>query len=142
MVRVNLVDPAVLSDQHLIAEHNEIRMIVSSFRRSLRTQTIDQVMKKVKPEFTLGAGHALFFFDKLTYLQKRHSSLREEGIKRGFTFNHHLDLVGFDDRLFNDYIPTREAYAIIVERINTRINMKPWWYRFYRQPGQAMLLSA
>lgn len=135
MVRVNLVDVSLLTDQHLIAEHNEIRMIVSSYRRSLRTQTVDTILCKVAPNFTLGKGHALFFFDKLEYLRKRHQELREEGVKRGFTFNYDLDLCGFENRLFNDYTPTPDALRVIVERINQRISEKPGWYRWYRATG-------
>lgn len=135
MVRVNLVDVSLLSDQHLIAEHNEIRMIVSGYRRSLSTQTVDVVLKKVKPEFSLNKGHALFFFDKLEYLRQRHIALREEGMKRGFTFNYSLDLVGFDKRLFNDYEPTVPALTIITDRIREKLDMKLSWYRYYGVAG-------
>lgn len=135
MVRVNLVDVSLLSDQHLIAEHNEIRMIVSSFRRSLSTQTVSTVLNKVKPEFSLNKGHALFFFDKLEYLRQRHAALREEGMRRGFTFNYSLDLSGFDDCLFNDYEPTLSALTIITDRIREKLDMKLSWYRYYGVSG-------
>ena len=65
MVRINLIKPEKLSDQHLIAEYNEILMFFGYVRKYPK-------LNKVPLKYCLGEGHILFFKNKLLYLKKRH----------------------------------------------------------------------
>lgn len=72
MTRINLVPPAELCDQHLLAEHRELTRIpnaVAKGRFALRGQPADYV---------LGTGHVRFFFDKLAFLKTRYDALHAE----------------------------------------------------------------
>ena len=78
MTRINVVPPAELCDQHLLAEHRELTRIPNAVARgrfNLEGQPAD---------YRLGEGHVRFFFDKLTFLQQRYAALHEECLARGF----------------------------------------------------------
>ena len=77
MVRVNLISPKLLSDQHLIAEYNEILMLLGYVRKYPKLVGIPK-------DYCLGKGHILFFKDKLGYLKERHELLKKEMRIRGF----------------------------------------------------------
>ena len=67
MTRINIIDPAELHDQHLVAEYREIFMVGSSLQRSLKSANWDP--KNIPVSFTLNKGHVSFFYDKdCTYL--------------------------------------------------------------------------
>ena len=133
MTRINLIDPALLSDQHLMAEYREMPMVPSALRRSLRTKTVEQILKSIPDKFTLNTGHVRFFYNKLFYLQNRYIDVRDELTNRGFKLDYSRPL-GVQDipscAFFGDYTPTEEAVKIITARINEKIQMKPHWYRY------------
>ena len=69
MTRINLVPPAELCDQHLLAEHRELTRIpnaVAKGKFSLKGQPED---------YKLGEGHVRFFFNKLAFLKQRYDLL-------------------------------------------------------------------
>ena len=111
MVRVNLINPGKLTDQHLIAEYNEILMLIGYVRRYPKKEGIPS-------EYTLGKGHMKFFKDKLLYLKKRHELLKKEMKKRGFKGNMKIGLESFSNKLKKDYKPKKKDFDIINERIN------------------------
>jgi deoxyribonuclease (pyrimidine dimer) len=126
MVRINLVEPRLLTDQHLLAEHTEILMLVSSSKK----------IKALPPnDYKLGKGHISFFVNKITYLVKRHKDIQIEMHKRGFVTNTSINkyLVDIKQSNFNDYKPTKEAEGIIKQRLLEKISMKPSWYRYKGQ---------
>lgn len=136
MTRINLVDPTELTDQHLFAEWREIKMVPAALKRSLRTKTIQQVLKSIPKEFTLNKGHVLFFYDKMQYLSKRYSLLSEElrarGYRKELEWNTFADYCqGIPQEFFTDYIPTYNALVIIRDRIRERISLRPNWYKYY-----------
>ena len=118
MTRINVgVDPKELTDRHLMAEHREIKRIpnvIKSGRFSMKGQ----------PEtFTLGTGHVKFFYDKIAYLKRRYVAIHKECIKRGFNvtdFTSAFD--GVPVKYMNDYVPTERDRAIILTRIQERLN--------------------
>jgi len=86
MTRINSdIDPKQLMDQHLMAEYRELPMVLSSLRRSLRTQSEREILKKIPPRFTLNKGHVLFFYNKLTFLKDRYTRIVDELLNRGYT---------------------------------------------------------
>lgn len=131
MTRVNLVPVSELANQHLFAEFREIRHIPKALARSLKTQSVEKVLKKIPREFTLNCGHVLFFYDKGAYLRRRYEQLTEELIARGYNINRDAKfdpddvMVGMWD---GDYEPDERALVIIRERISEKIMLKPEFY--------------
>ena len=90
-----------------------------------RPRGYDYELTVKKPDtYTLGAGHVLFFYDKLYYLIDRYQELCNEMYHRGFTVNYpHVPEFVWDLRLhwFGEYTPTQEALEINRERIAQRL---------------------
>jgi deoxyribonuclease (pyrimidine dimer) len=124
MVRINLVHPKKLSDQHLIAEYNEILMLFGYVKKYPSAENIPH-------DYSLGKGHIKFFKNKLIYLKKRHEIIKKEMKKRNFETNKALILSSFPKHLHNDWSPKRKDFDVIIERIVWKINKKPQYYRYY-----------
>ena len=124
MVRINIIDPKKLADQHLIAEYNEILMLLGYVRKYPKVK--DQPEK-----YCLGKGHIKFFKDKLKYLKKRHELLKKEMKKRGFKTEKTIDLSAFDKKLHQDWCHDVEDEEIIKKRLVEKINKKPDYYTYY-----------
>jgi deoxyribonuclease (pyrimidine dimer) len=134
MTRINSnVDPKQLMDQHLMAEYRELPMVLASLRRSLKTQSEREVLKKIPPKFTLNKGHVLFFYNKLTFLRNRYDRLVNELHNRGYNLDQGrvLDLNGIPSTFFNDWSATPADNAVLEQRIKEKIAMKPSWYKYY-----------
>ena len=138
MVRINLLPPNLLLDQHLLAEYNEILMLCGYVKKQY------PFIDGRPEEYCLGKGHIKFFSNKMTYLIHRFNSIREELTDRGysvekiFPFSPVTDL---DAASWQDYTPTIEAYSAIIERIIQKIDMKGAdaegkiiWYRYRSLP--------
>ncbi len=95
MVRINLINPEKLSDQHLIAEYDEILMLLGYVKKY-------PTLEEIPERYCLGKGHIKFFKNKLKYLKKRHELIKKEMVKRGFTTNITIHLTEFDKKLVND----------------------------------------
>ncbi|MEK6889950.1 MAG: pyrimidine dimer DNA glycosylase/endonuclease V [Nanoarchaeota archaeon] len=124
MVRVNIIHPRNLSDQHLIAEYLEIMMLVGHTRKYPNTDGIPD-------KYKLGKGHIKFFKNKLIYLKNRHEKIKKEMNSRKFAVNKNIDLKGFHKSLMNDWKPKKGDFEIIKERILWKIKNKPNWHRYY-----------
>ena len=124
MVRVNLVNPKNLADQHLIAEYNEILMLFGYVNNHPK-------IRKMPKEYCLGKGHIIFFKDKLSYLKKRHELIKKEMNKRGFKAAKKIVLKRFDRKLRNDWKPKNKDLKIIKKRLIWKIKKKPGYYRYY-----------
>lgn len=130
MVRINLVDPRKLSDQHLIAEYNEILMLLGYVKLHPTIKHVNGA-SEIPQRYTLGKGHILFFKDKLIYLQKRHESIKMEMRKRGFRTDVNINLRYFPKELKNDWKPVASDIRIIKERLIWKLQQKPDYYRYY-----------
>lgn len=140
-MRVNVLHPSYLTDQHLVAEYREVKMGPKALSRSLGSlKGVDK--KRISPSYTLNTGHTYFFYDKNGFLERRLSQLIEEMQKRGFQTNHteliddSYDYNGgvWDDEWWNDWEPTEEALHINLERIIYRLSTKEGWYKFWGRP--------
>lgn len=132
MTRVNAgVDPTELHRLHLIAEYREIPMIPASIKRSLRTRTIDAVLKDVPSAFTLNKGHVTFFANKILYLENRYERVSMEMLNRGYFVDSSRDpgFTGLPEQCYGTWEETPEARAIILERIALRKAEKPHLYK-------------
>ncbi len=135
MVRVNLLDPKFLADQHLVAEYNEILMIAGHFRKH------GVKIKEIPNEYCLGKGHMNFFKNKFRYLEKRHKIIKKEMLRREFRASKSLDVSSFLS-FYNDWIPRKKDFQIIRERIIEKIKLKPDFYRYYgRSVGGKFLVK-
>lgn len=130
MTRINLVEPDELTDQHLIAEYREIRLLCANLTRTLNSKN-GFVESKVPEQFTLNAGHVYFFYNKGKYLHKRYDALKEEMRNRGFEPKNKFPKRNWPKELYNDWEPTERDRNIVRERIALRISQKPGWYRYY-----------
>jgi len=118
MTRINVgIPPAELTNQHLIAEHREIKRIPNCIAKGKYN------MNGIPDEFKLGTGHVKFFYNKLLYLKNRYWKLYIECIKRGFNVqNYSSAWDNVPKELMNHYQPTYKDRLIIQERINEKLN--------------------
>jgi deoxyribonuclease (pyrimidine dimer) len=126
MVRINLLNPRSLADQHLIAEYNEILKFFGHMRKYPHVTS-------APCRYCLGKGHIVFFKDKLLYLKKRHELLKKEMRRRGFRPNKNIKLGGFSKKLVNDWRPKKADKDIIKKRLVKKINEKPHYYKYCRE---------
>ncbi|HLC87235.1 MAG TPA: pyrimidine dimer DNA glycosylase/endonuclease V [Candidatus Nanoarchaeia archaeon] len=128
MVRVNIINPRNLADQHLIAEYQEIIMLLGYVKKHPKTS-----LDKIPANYLLGPGHILFFKNKLKYLKNRHEQLRKEMQKRGFQPKKKISLMGLPKEFVRNWSPTDKDKQIIKKRLIERVSMKPSWYTYYRE---------
>ena len=121
MTRINVgIQPVELNNQHLIAEHREIKRIPNCIAKGKYN------MEGIPDKFKLGTGHVKFFYNKLLYLKNRYVSLYNECVKRGFNVQNYIGAWdNIPQELMNDYKATHKDRLIIQERIHERtINKK------------------
>ena len=126
MVRVNLVDPAALSDQHLIAEYCEILMLFGFVGKHPDTSSTGTHFLK---------NPVRYFSDKLKYLAKRHALLRKEMAKRGFRHGFAPVLKDYPRWRMKDFSPDMKQLQEIKKRLVERLQ-KPPRKNFYRYCGK------
>lgn len=121
MTRINVVPVEELCDQHLLAEHRELKRIPNCIAQGKFS------LKNVPNEYTLGTGHVSFFYQRLAFLKERYVQLHNECLKRGFNvqwmFPDDTELPK-NKMFWNNYVPTEKALHINRERINIRIPAK------------------
>ena len=125
MTRINLVPVEELCDQHLLAEHRELKRIPNCLLKGiLKTDYPDR-----PSVFTLGKGHVKFFTNKLGWLWRRYNQLHAECLSRGFNIsyqfrNAELEFHGF--KLNDDaWAPTAADIAVSRDRIQLKMPPKP-----------------
>lgn len=136
MTRINIIDPTLLADQHLVAEYRETPMVPAALRRTLRSSRGYSV-NRIPKSYTLNTGHVMFFYNKLGYLSKRYDSLIQEMRSRGMNPDDGRVLVMDDlpSHCFGDWTPSKAEQRIVVERIATRLRQRGSWYRYRGQPS-------
>ena len=125
-MRINVLSPRTLADQHLRAEYNEIySMMITYYRRSILERKTSFDESEIPTKYTLNKGHAKFFYNKMKYVQDRWYAIRKECNRRGFVTNLvELDYNTVKPEHMNSYDTTYEAKLINIERILSRIYMK------------------
>jgi len=126
MVRINLINPKYIADQHLIAEYNEILMLLGYVRKYPELN-----IKKIPTQYKLGKGHILFFKNKLKYLEKRFNVIKLEMRRRGFSGNIKINLREFNRKLIHDWKPASSDKEVIKKRLIHKINIKPNYYKYF-----------
>jgi len=133
MVRINLLKPEQLADQHLIAEYNEILMLFGHVKKFPK-------INEMPEDYCLGKGHITFFKNKLLYLKKRHEELKKEMKKRGYATNKTISLEQYDRKLRNDWKPKNCDKELIRQRITEKLKKKPEYYKYYGEKKPAKFL--
>jgi deoxyribonuclease (pyrimidine dimer) len=123
MVRVNLIHPKYLADQHLVAEYNEILMLLGHVHKYPEC-------KRIPPRYLLGPGHITFFKNKLLYLKERYNIIKKEMKRRNFVPKKNIDLSLFPAELINNWEPKEIDKKIIRTRIIEKLKAKPYYYRY------------
>lgn len=129
MTRINIVDPAELMDQHLIAEYREIRLLCANLVRTLQSKS-GFVTSKVPIRFTLNSGHVYFFYNKGKYLHNRFEDIKREMHFRGFNPQNEFPVDVWPWYLYGDWQPSESDKDLVRERIALRISQRPNWYRY------------
>lgn len=121
MTRINSAIPVNrLTDEHLLAEHREIKRLPFCFKKAWECKTINNIPKK----FCLGTGHIKFFLDKAAFTLFRYKQIYNECLKRGFNVINYSDnwnKILFEE-YWNNYLPTDNERSLLIERISQRIN--------------------
>ena len=132
MTRINSsIKVSSLTDEHLLAEHREIKRLPSIYKKRLES---NKDLSELPKKFTLGKGHVLFFINKGVFTLNRYLDILNECIKRGFNVEDYRD----NWQIYNiseDYKPTENEHQLLVERISTRLLNSPksnW--RYYGKP--------
>lgn len=130
MTRINsAIAVRNLTDEHLLAEHREIKRLPACLLKSLV-----KGVPYIPNVFTLGKGHVSFFYNKFEFTLSRYKDIYIECLKRGFDVTNYITnwLSIGDNRYWNGYTPTEIEREILVERISERIrNSKKTVFHYY-----------
>lgn len=129
-MRVNILNPKYLSDQHLIAEYREMKMATYYYVRS-KNSKVGIIKSKISERYTLNEGHAYMWYNKMAYIKKRFNALCEEMRFRNFKCDYtELNFSDIDKEAFGDFEPTKEDIKINLERVLVRIAKQPKFYKY------------
>lgn len=133
MTRINLIPVSELADQHLLAEHREIKRIPNVIKNW--KANFDNIPEK----FCLWKWHVKFFYNKVNFLMARYLDLYDECKKRWFDVEYYwtaFSPVSFflDEKYTTSYIPSHEDIFLSQTRINEKLNEKPLFYKYYWKP--------
>lgn len=122
MTRINVIDPALLSDKHLGAEYRELPRVFGLVRQAVARGELPTDPQN-PAEYLLGKGHVRFFYPRLAFLSQRYMALCAECVDRGRKVNFgNLAELQRDIPLewFGHWSPTPEAIQLNINRINDR----------------------
>ncbi len=136
MTRINSAIPVQhLTDEHLLAEHREIKRLPYCLQEAVRTGSI----KHIPERFVLGKGHVTFFLDKQQFVLNRYGDIHAECLRRGinvtnFAWNWYNIPNCKRKPYWNDYKPTDEERQLLIDRITDRImhSKKLTWHYYGR----------
>jgi len=124
MTRINLIPVEELSDQHLLAEHREIKRIPNVIIKGKYN------LDNIPSNYTMGKGHVKFFYNKIGWLTYRYLKLHKECIRRGFNVESYFSAfnkVIHTPKLFkllNGWTPTEQDIRVSRTRIAEKIFKK------------------
>lgn len=123
MTRINCIPPSELTDAHLGAEYRELPRVFGLVARAVaRGQRPDEPY--TPHEYTLGAGHVLFFYAKLGYCAQRYFEVVDECKARGRVVNHSRlppEADSIPGAWWSQWTPTPQAQALNRSRISQRL---------------------
>ena len=134
MTRINLVPPQLLTDQHLLAENKEINQLAGQMLKSLRSPNFSY--NELPMYYTLGTGHVRFWYRYGAFIRDRYDLVYTECKKRGFNVVYNFNDVwkSYDKWYNHDFTPSESQMQISIDRIKSKIEAKPDYYRYYGKP--------
>lgn len=124
MTRINVIPPCQLCREHLVAELHELPRVFKLAAKSSPSVAIPT-------EYRMGPGHVTFFYDKLSWLEKRCKALIAEMHSRGYHTQYDGDFRTMRSQtrpeLWGDWTPTAEAVNTNVLRL---VERNPAYYSF------------
>lgn len=131
IMRVNIIAPKYLSDQHLIAEYREMKMTTYYYVRSKNSKAgIDK--SRISATYTLNKGHGYMWYDKMGYIAMRFEALCNEMRNRNFKCDYtELNFTDVDKEAFGNYTVTQKDIRINLDRVLVRIEKQPEFYKFH-----------
>jgi deoxyribonuclease (pyrimidine dimer) len=129
-MRINVINPSYLTDQHLVAEYREMKMSTYFYEKSKNTKAgIEK--HRISERFTLNKGHAYMWYDKMGYVKKRFEAICTEMRARRFRCDYDkLNFTNVDKEAFGDFTPTILDIRINLDRILERLAKQPKWYKY------------
>ena len=129
-MRINIINPKYLTDNHLIAEYRETKMATYYYVKSKNSKNgIDK--SRISERYTLNKGHGYMWFNKFQFISDRFDSIVEEMRARGFKTNFtELNFTDIDEEAFGDFEPNQGDKRINLDRILIRIAKQPKWYKY------------
>lgn len=130
MTRINsAINVRCLTDEHLLAEHREIKRLPFCMHEAIRTGSIKLIPKR----FVLGKGHVTFFLDKMLFARRRYRDIYVECRLRHFWVDNYEEnfVYGVPEEYQGSYTPTDEEKNLLILRIADRImnsSKKSWHY--------------
>jgi len=115
MTRINVLPPEELCNQHLLAEYRELPRVFKLARE----------VADAPEQYTMGAGHVKFFYNKLMFLYLRQRLLWEELNRRGYKTTYRpeslLVYAKLKPTLWGTYEPDYKALQTNKIRIEQRL---------------------
>ena len=133
MTRINVGIPvAILTDEHLLAEHREIKRVCAVYAKRL---TMPNGLKGLPTKMTLGQGHVLFFVNKGAFTFFRYLALYDECIARGFNVTNYKDAWQVYGDNMQEYNKEQTDVILLCNRIIERLHgsTKSTWH-FHGKP--------
>lgn len=131
MSRINLgIDPKNLTNEHLLAEHREIKRICDVYKKIKCSNRIVNIPDK----FCLGKGHIMYFVYKPETTYYRFIQIHNECLNRNFIVeDYSKNWNVYNKVLDNDNIieNTKDGIELLKIRIKERLlnsNKKYWHY--------------
>lgn len=128
MTRINCIDPAHLSPQHLLAEYRELPRVFGLVKRGIEEGRFTHPPLDLPQWYCLGAGHVTFFYDKLWYLVRRQKRILDV-MSPSFNIQHTRPwelLNGIPDCWINDWTPLQSDKELNLSRL---VERDPDFYR-------------
>ena len=124
MTRINLINPGLLTDQHLLAEHREIKRIPNSIKNWRFN------LNWMPENYTLGKGHVKFFYNKILFLKERYDLLYKECLNRWFNIENYSDSFNnINSDFMHSFKPDANNIKENIERIKEKIETNPDFYK-------------
>lgn len=137
-MRINVIPPKFLADQHLIAQFREQKMLPKALVKSIKSKKgVDY--NNIPERYTLNKNHGKQFYNKLRYIEHNFNEILKEMRARGFATNsdnlydkdYDYSAIDMSKSYTKVWHPTFEDYRVNSERILLRISEKPTFYKYY-----------